>query len=302
MAGRPVAPRVEVVVDARDIPVHARVRLAHAAVQVLGREHGVDLLHIKGPAVDTGLRLGGHGGGDVDVIVRPEHVPALVAALEATGWRLATSFTSGSAFEHAANYFHDSWGLLDVHRSYPGLDDDPSGAFESLWQRRKTISLAAIPCEVPDRTAQSLILLLHAARSAAPGVTHPDLGPNWFDLGEADRAAIHDLAATLHAEVALAAATGHLSDYAGDPRAAIWQVFTEGGSRLDEWRARFRAAPTLRSKASVAARSLAVNRYYLEQRLGRAPSRADTAREFVRRLGQAGREAGSTVLRRVRSR
>ena len=288
--------------DARDIPVRARVRLAHAAVQALGREHGVDMLHIKGPAVDPGLRPQGHGGADVDVIVRPAHVPAMVEALKATGWRQETSFTSGSAFEHAANYFHHSWGLLDVHRSYPGLGDDPARAFQTLWDRRKTVSLAAIPCEVPDRTAQSLILLLHAARSAAPGVTHPDLGPNWFDLGEEDRAAIRDLADALEAEVGLAAATGHLCDYAGDPRAAIWQVFSEGGSRLDEWRARFRTAPTLRSKASVAVRSLGVNRYYLEQRLGRPPTRWDTTREFVRRLGQAGREATATLRRWDRSR
>ena len=286
------------VVDARDIPTRARVRLAHAAVQALSREHRVDVLHIKGPAVAPGLRPPGRGGADVDVLVRPAHVPALVAALEATRWRRETGFTSGSPFDHAANYFHDSWGLLDVHRSFPGLDEDPDAAFETLWRRRTTVDLAAIACAVPDRTAQSLILLLHAARSATPGSPHPDLGPNWHDLDEQQRAAITELAADVHAEVGLAAATGRLEQYAGDPRAALWRVFADDGSRLEEWRARLSAAPTVRAKAGVALRAFAVNRYYLEQRLGHPPTRAEVAREFVRRLGQGAREAASPLRRR----
>jgi len=287
------------VLPAREIPLRARVRLAHAAVQALATRCGVDLLHIKGPAVDPGLRREDHGGADVDVIVRPDQLDVLLAALTGAGWRRATGFTAGSPFDHAANYVHEHWGLLDVHRTYPGLDADPGLTFRTLWRDRRTIQLAAVDCAVPDRTAQSLILLLHAARTRAGG-GHPDIGPNWSDLEEEQRRQIRDLAATLHAEVGLAAATGELGRYAGDPRAALWRAVGDGGSRLAEWRARVRAAPTARAKASVALRSLGVNRYYLEQRLGHPASRTEMAREFARRIGRAGREGAALVRPRAR--
>ena len=54
------------------IDLQARVRLAHAAVQALAEQHGIDLLHVKGPALDATLSrpdrpsfdfsLGGLGG------------------------------------------------------------------------------------------------------------------------------------------------------------------------------------------------------------------------------------------------
>ena len=71
-----------------------------------------------------------------------------------------------------------------------------------------------------------------------------------------------------------------------------------GGDRLDEWGARFRAARGPRAKASVAVRSVQVNRYYLGQRLGHPPSRGEVAAEFVRRLGAAARALAARVVHR----
>ena len=247
-----------------DVPLPVRVELAHAAVQALADEAGVDVLHIKGPAVHPGLRSRVRTGTDVDVIVRPSGVDRLMTTLDAHGWRVETTFDAGSAFDHAANLFHDSWGLLDVHRHYPGMDRDPSAAFQRLWSSRGSVQLAHVPCAVPDPIAQSLVLLLHAARSSAPRRhTHPDVAPNWTDRTAQDRERIRALAAATGATVALAAATGHLDEHRGDPEAAVWEVFVHGGDRLDEWSARFRAARGPRAKASVALRSLRVNRYYL---------------------------------------
>ena len=45
--------------DVVDVPLPVRVELAHAAVQVLADRAGVDVLHIKGPAVHPGLRRRG---------------------------------------------------------------------------------------------------------------------------------------------------------------------------------------------------------------------------------------------------
>ena len=284
--------------DVVDVPLPVRVELAHAAVQVLAEQAGVDVLHIKGPAVHPGLRSSEHTGTDVDVIVRPSGVDALMATLAEHGWRIETTFDAGSAFDHAANLFHESWGLLDVHRHYPGMDRDPAHAFDRLWSSRGSVALAHVPCAVPEPLAQSLVLLLHAARTPHLGGDHPDLAPNWTDRTAQDRELIRALAADTGATVALAAATGHLEEYRGDPEAAVWEVFVHGGDRLDEWSARFRAARGPRAKASVAWRSLRVNRYYLGQKLGHAPTRTEVAAESMRRLGAALRAVVRRVTRR----
>jgi hypothetical protein len=274
-----------------DVPTRVRVELAHAAVQCLAESLGVDLLHIKGPAVHPGLRTRTSTGSDVDVLVRPDAVGRLMTALDEHGWRVETTFASGSAFDHAANLYHPSWGLLDVHRHYPGMDQDPARAFSVLWRSRGSTRLAHVPCPVPAPLAQSLVLLLHAARSGEPGVHHPDVAPNWTERTPEERDAIRALATETGATVALAAATGHLEDFAGTPEAALWEVFAHGGDRLDEWSARWRAARGPRAKASVAVRSLAVNRYYLGQRLGHEPSAREVAGEFARRLAAGARAA-----------
>jgi hypothetical protein len=286
------------VTDVIDVPLPVRVELAHAAVQVLAEQAGVDVLHIKGPAVRPGLRSSEHTGTDVDVIVRPSGVDALMATLAEHGWRVETTFDAGSAFDHAANLFHESWGLLDVHRHYPGMDRDPAHAFDRLWSSRGSVALAHVPCAVPEPLAQSLVLLLHAARTPHLGGDHPDLAPNWTDRTEPDRERIRALAADTGATVALAAATGHLEEFRGDPEAAVWEVFVHGGDRLDEWSARFRAARGPRAKASVAWRSLQVNRYYLGQKLGHAPTRTEVAAESARRLAAALRAVARRVTRR----
>lgn len=281
------------------MPTRVRVELAHAAVQRLADGCGVDLLHIKGPAVHPGLRTAPSTGSDVDVVVRPADVDRLMRELDARGWRVETGFESGSAFDHAANLYHPSWGLLDVHRHYPGMDRDPAAAFDVLWARRGSTALAHVPCAVPDPLAQSLVLLLHAARTrTGTGGEHPDVGPNWHDRTPTERTALRELARATGAEVGLAAATGDLAAHAGSPEAALWEVFAgDPGDRLGEWGARWRAARGPRAKASVAVRSLGVNRYYLAQRLGHDPSRREMTAEFARRLGQAATEAGRRVVR-----
>ena len=178
------------------------------------------------------------------------------------------------------------------------MDRDPAAAFQRLWSTRGSVQLAHVPCAVPDPIAQSLVLLLHAARSSHPGHTHPDVAPNWTDRTAQDRERIRALAAATGATVALAAATGTLDEYVGDPEAAVWEVFVHGGDRLDEWSARFRAARGPRAKASVALRSLRVNRYYLAQKLGHSPTRAEVAVEFVRRIAQAARAVSRRVAHR----
>ena len=151
---------------------------------------------------------------------------------------------------------------------------------------------------MPDPLAQSLVLLLHAARTPRADLVHPDIAPNWTDRTPEERDRLRALAAETGATVALAAATGTLEEYAGTPEAALWEVFAQGGDRLDEWAARLRAARGPRAKASVAVRALGVNRYYLGQRLGHPPSRREVVVEFFRRFAAAGRALAGRVVRR----
>ncbi|PRY63205.1 putative nucleotidyltransferase-like protein [Knoellia remsis] len=276
------------------MPLHVRVELAHGATQVLANQQKVDLLHIKGPAVAEGLRRPGTASTDADVLVRPQHVPRFMAGLERTGWILRTDFRDGSAFEHAAGLYHPHWGLLDVHRRFPGMDRDPEHTFEVLWGRREHTRLAAIDVAVPDRTGQQLVLLLHVARSEAPAMDqHPDHAVNWGHASEQDRQAVVELAREVHAEVALAAATDQLDAYDGDPEAALWRVFSRPGhTRLEEWRARVQAAPTRRAKVGVALRAFLVNKAWLAEDLGRPPTRADMVRAFGGRFVQGARDLG----------
>ena len=118
------------------IDLQARVQLAHAAVQALAEEHGVDLLHVKGPALHASLSRPDRVSSDADVLVRPTQVTAFTDHLRAHGWRLVTDFANGSAFEHAANYHHGHWGYVDVHRVFPGITVEPDAAFELLWSER----------------------------------------------------------------------------------------------------------------------------------------------------------------------
>lgn len=292
-----VPPPSEVPTDGPAVPLRVRVELAHAAVQHLADSCGVDVLHIKGPAVDPGLRTRESTGSDADVLVRPAGVDRLMTTLVAHGWRVETTFDAGSAFDHAANLYHPSWGLLDVHRLYPGMDRDPAGAFDVLWAERGSRRLAHVGCAVPSPLGQSLVLLLHAARTRTAG-EHPDIAPNWTERSEADRAALRALAERTGATVALAAATGELGRHAGSPEAALWEVFAGTDDRLGEWRARWRAARGPAAKVSVAVRSLGVNRYYLRQRLGHEPTRAEVAAAFARRITTGAGALASRVVRR----
>lgn len=298
------------------IPMQVRVRLAHAAVQAIADAAGVDILHVKGPAVDQTLLATqsitdaegvtrqdpvSRSSTDADVLVRPAHVPPLMAALTAHGWTIVTRFETGSAFEHAATLWHGELGYVDVHRRFPGLTIAADQAFDLLWAGRQIVPLAARSCAVPAVDDQRLILLLHAARGG--GLRHPDVRRLWTDAAPSHREAMLTLASEFDAEVALAAATGRLADYADDPAAPLWRIFAEGGtpSRLDEWVARFRATRGVLPRARLIARSLLVNTDHLAMERDRPLTRAEVATAYLRRVGVAGHELAAVAQRGVRT-
>jgi hypothetical protein len=276
------------------IPIAARVHLAHAAVETLALDAGVDLLHIKGPALLPGLRRPGRQSTDVDVLVAPGHARALAAALTAHGWDQRSDLETGSAFQHAANWFHENWGYVDVHALWPGPQAGPAEVYAAFAEGAHTQEIAHVPCRVPHRTAQILILVLHTARTTG---SSDDLELAWYGASDDQRAAVHALAVRLRAETAFRVGLGelHVTD---DRTADLWRYYALGGTRLEEWRARVRAAPNRRDAARVLVSAVLVNRDHLRMELGHPPSR----REVAARQWQRVRVLAAELVDRVRAR
>ena len=279
------------------VPLPVRLRFGHAAVQRLAEKVGVDLLHIKGAAVDPMLRPGNYAGSDVDVLVRPAHVSALDQAMREHGWRLYSTFEYGSPFGHAQTYVHDAWGYIDLHRFFPGIRLEPERAFDLFWSNRHETEIAGVGCPVPGVTAQAVLLLLNAAR--APRQARSDVSAAWRQASDEQRTEIERLVSRLHAEVAFAAATGGLERHVDARDYRLWKVASEGGSRSEEWWARIRAAPSVWAGLRIAARAPLVNVDHLAHRLDRTPTRGDIVLEFLRRPIRAVREATRATWRKA---
>ena len=272
------------------IPTPIRLQLGHAAVQVVADRIGADVLHIKGESLDPTVRRSGRTASDVDVLVHPDHVGALLVALRAAGWELLNDFPSSSAFEHSATLRHPAWGYLDVHRSFPGFTVPADAAFGVLWSAGRTWLAAGRACRVPEPTAQRLVLLLHAARSRGSHRGRQDITHTWTAADDGVRAAVEELARRLGAEVGLAAATGRLDAWRGHPDHDLWQIASAGGTRIDEWRARVKAAPTARGKLRLVGRAALVNVEHLAMLRGRPPTRREVVAEFFARPVRGVRE------------
>ena len=274
------------------VPLHATVALAHAELQVLAEDQGVDLLHIKGPALDPSLLRPWPDDGtgsprasiDADVLVRPSHVGRLLSTLETNGWRCLYDFADGSAFEHAATWARDDLSSVDVHRYFPGIERDAERAFDALWSDRSHQMIAGVDCTVPSLPAQRLIVLIHAARGRGPR-SAADRERAWFALERHDREEIDALADELGARVALRAGTGRLESVRGERTYPLWRhLTTSDGSLLGLWWARVRSAPDARTAVRVGVRMLVPNAHRMETQLGRPPTRRELASAYRRRM------------------
>ena len=280
------------------IPLSARVHLSHAAIETIALDAGVDLLHIKGPALLPDLRARERGSSDVDVLVSPDHVTRFEQALTLHGWERRTGYASGSAFRHAANWFHDNWGYVDVHARWPGPRVSPEEVFAAFAEGQHQHEIAHVSCRVPNRTAQILILVLHAARSHG---YNSDIELAWNRIAQEDRDAVRELADRLQARTAFAAGIGELDSVVGDRTADLWRFYSqEAGSRLDEWKARWRATTTLRERLDLLSDALVVNRDHLRMELGHVPSRGELVARQWRRVRVLSREVAEALRRRGR--
>lgn len=272
------------------VAVATRVHLAHAVLQHLADGQGVDLLHVKGPALTQRFQAQTRMSSDADVLVRPSHLARFAAALERCHWDLRTSFERGSPFEHAANYWHKYYGYADIHRNWPGIGLTPEEAFSLLWEHRKTVELAHWPCTVPDELDQALVLLLHAARGVRGSGADRDIDATWGTMSDTERDAVRRRAVELRATTALAAALDELDQIENDPAVSLWRYYREGGTRLDEWRARIAAEPSLSRKIRLLAQATRVNDEYEGHMLDRELTPQERRAIRRRRLSRATKE------------
>lgn len=269
------------------VPLAARLLLGRAAVQTIADDNGVDVLHIKGNAVDSSLRASSSVGTDIDILIPPAQTERLHRALLTHGWTVYSSFAWGSPFEHAQTYLHQTWGFLDVHRWFPGIRLDAERAFARLSSGSREVDFAGVCGRVPGTDEQAALLLLNAARGG--GID--DVGAIWTDAAPERRRAIERVIDDLDARVAFSVATGTLEEHRHERDYRLWKVISEGGSRTAEWRARVRAAPTLRQAVRIVLRAPLVNVEHLTHRLGRPPTRREVVAEFFSRAAQAIRAA-----------
>jgi hypothetical protein len=149
------------------------------------------------------------------------------------------------------------------------------------------MELAGRPCAVPSLPAQVLVLILHAGRSPSSGHSHRDIEASWGAADPELRREIQRLLEELDAHLGFAAAMGGLDGYRERRDYELWRVASEGGTRLDEWRARIKAAPTRRAALTLVLRAPLVNVEHLAMVLSRPPTRWEILREFFARPGRA---------------
>ena len=276
------------------MPRAVGISFSHASLQALAEDHDVDLLHIKGPAVDASLLDGPRHSIDADVLVRPSHVSRLLDAMHRHGWSTQYRFEDGSAFEHASTLVHPILAPVDVHRRFPGIDANATAAFDRLWDERYAVELAGVSCQVPSVTAQRLLLIVHAARSGAAG-SH-DIQRCWHDATSEERRRLLRLADDIGGAVALAAGTGRLDEFVGRAGYELWKVLSSGEqSQARIWVARVKAAPNRRAALRTAVRLVIPNRHRMETTLGRPPRSGEVAAAYVRVARRGARELGAVM-------
>lgn len=250
--------------------------------------------------MDASFGRDGRGGTDADLLVRPRHADAYLRSLALARWSPLTSFQSDSDFGSSSTLWHNLWGHADVHRFFPGIGAPPEVAFERLWRDRQVKEIAGIPCWVPSISAQAVILVLNAARSQ--GTRQGDIDVAWVNASPERRREMTELVADLQAEVAFAAGIGELERFRGAREYDLWRIESQGGTRMAKWRARIKAAPTVRDRARLAFRAPLVNTDHVAVILGRPPTRREVVREFFARPARGLREEGRAFLIRMRER
>jgi hypothetical protein len=295
----------------------AWIELLHAEVCWVLAGAGVDALVIKGPSVAQWLYPeGGRESADVDLLVRPAHWDAAVAALTGRGFgQTWAGRRDGEVSDHSADLSRTDPELgehgIDLHKYFPGIDLSPSAAFEVLWGRRVPGSQAGIDVWFPDAPSRALVVALHAARDPHSAKVAEDLRRAMAALDEQEQAALSALASELDARGALRAGLETQPETAGFVEAlgladaevsTYWELRSHGAGRTAVRLDQLRATPW-RHRPGQVGRWLFPSPALMRTRDPRATGGAvGLGVAYLRRLGDGARLLPGAVrdLRRAR--
>ena len=196
---------------------------------------------------------------------------------------------TGSAFEHAANWWHPRLGVRRPARPLAGGDGRaPRRRSRALGEESFDQRDRPRPVPGPRPDAQLLVLLLHAARRQEP----VDVEYAWHAQPDEQRGRGHRPGRPAGRRGGAGRGDRRPRGTTGATRSyALWHYYSEGGGRLDEWRARYRAADSSAARLRLVGSAARVNRDHLALQLGHVPSRAEVRRAQLARIVKLGREA-----------
>lgn len=147
-------------------PRHAQLQLAHVLAHDRLSHAGIRALTIKGPCSEAHKLRGSRVSADADVLVDPSHFDEAVAAMREVGFNpRPVSAVTAVISTHAVATVHHSWPVdIDLHRRFPGLTEDPTAAFEVLWDARAYAKLGSTLVPIAGLSHAMLIEALHVLR------------------------------------------------------------------------------------------------------------------------------------------
>lgn len=269
--------------NAVSLPLDTRVRMAHALIAVIAEHAGLDILHVKGYAAPSGFYHAHRVSTDADILIRPSQAGTLVEILRQQGWTLVTSFRSGSIFRHAAALWHETWGYVDVHRSFPGIGIDEERSFDRLWQHRDSTTIAHKECNVPSSLDHAFLIVIHAARDAQRGQSDMNflrafLAQDWSSV----EARSFEFKSRTPFVIAASSPDEH-HQIASNSEYKLWISLSQGSDRVALLKGRLEATGSTREKLRILLGSLVVNRDHLQMQLGRPATTKDFLLELMNR-------------------
>ncbi|MDY6054822.1 nucleotidyltransferase family protein [Micrococcus sp.] len=277
-----------------------RVRLAHARIATVLEDAGLRGLHVKGYAASPGVYTPHRTSSDVDLLVPPADASEVCRALAEHGWARVTDFSEGSIFRHAATFWHDHLGYVDVHRLFPGLGSDPEATFARLWAERSHRVIAGRTVPVPSLPHQRLVVVVHAARDPNRGAR--DVEHLRATLSTEQWQQLREQAQAFGAGAAWHVATGEEPTTGSEDAAELrlFQALSAHESGMDLFATRWASATGLPAKAALVWGAVGVNRPHLRMRLGRPLRRGDVTRAQLGRIAALARWAWNKGVHRDR--
>ncbi|QRO86722.1 nucleotidyltransferase family protein [Kytococcus sedentarius] len=241
--------------DGVSLSAAERVLMAHAAASYVLRLAGLPFIVIKGPVGRSLIPSSAGISTDVDILIDPHQEAPSVAALQRAGWQVIER-SGRRAARHATILAHPVFGVyLDLHSYFPGIGASPERAFADMWTRRRVVSLAGQPINVPDTTDHILVLVLHSVRSGPSSLRAAgdaiDYRFGTDDEPLVERARSLDALGVLSLHPRFAYINGRPGYY--------WRLKRRGVSGLTQWCHRVVTAPSFAEALKEARAALAVN-------------------------------------------